>query len=162
MVLISKEERIKKLTEYVVNHQEKLYRLTYSYVHHEQTSLDIIQDAIVKALDKIMTLKQEEYMTTWFYRILINECLKKVKKKEVQEFSIEEYELADKKEIEEIETYEIIQKLKPKLRTVIILRFFEQMKIEEIAKITNTNINTVKSRLYKALNELKLEMKEKE
>ena len=42
-----------------------------------------------------------------------------------------------------------------KLKTVIILRFFEDMKIEEIAKITKTNQNTVKSRLYKGLKELK-------
>ena len=42
-----------------------------------------------------------------------------------------------------------------KLRTVIILRYFEDMKIEEIAKITKANVNTVKSRLYKALQVLK-------
>ena len=42
-----------------------------------------------------------------------------------------------------------------KLKTVIILRFFEDMKISEIAKITKTNESTVKSRLYKGLKELK-------
>ena len=51
--------------------------------------------------------------------------------------------------------YKYIESLDSKLRTVIILRYFEDMKIEEIAKITKTNVNTVKSRLYKALQVLK-------
>ena len=56
---------------------------------------------------------------------------------------------------EGIDIYNHIQKLNEKVRTVIILRFFEDMKIEEIATITKTNVNTVKSRLYKGLKELK-------
>ena len=52
---------------------------------------------------------------------------------------------------EGIDTYKYVQKLSPKIKTVILLRFFEDKKIEEIAKITNTNVNTVKSRLYKGL-----------
>ena len=50
--------------------------------------------------------------------------------------------------------------LEPKLKMIIILRFFEDMKIEEIAKITRTNTNTVKTRLYKALKILKMNMEE--
>ena len=57
--------------------------------------------------------------------------------------------------IEGIDLYNNIGKLKEKLRTVIILRFFEDLKIEEIARITKTSPNTVKSRLYKGLEELK-------
>ena len=57
--------------------------------------------------------------------------------------------------IEGIDLYNNISKLKEKLRTVIILRFFEDLKIEEIARITKTSPNTVKSRLYKGLEELK-------
>ena len=54
--------------------------------------------------------------------------------------------------------YTIIQKLNKKLKTVIILRFFENLKIEEIAYITKTTFNTVKSRLYKGIEEIKKNM----
>ena len=57
--------------------------------------------------------------------------------------------------VENMDIYNNIQMLNDKLKTVVILRFFENLKIEEIAVITKTNINTVKSRLYKGLNELK-------
>lgn len=57
--------------------------------------------------------------------------------------------------------HEAISQLPPHLRTIILLRFFEDMKLEEIARITRTNLSTVKSRLYKALKLLKLEMEDK-
>ena len=60
--------------------------------------------------------------------------------------------------VEKIDIYETIQKLNEKLKTVIILRFFENLKIEEIAYITKTNSNTVKSRLYKGMEEIKKEI----
>ena len=56
--------------------------------------------------------------------------------------------------------YEAIEQLNPDLKTVVILRFFEDLKFEDIAKITKTNINTVKSRLYKALKLLRVSIEE--
>ena len=53
------------------------------------------------------------------------------------------------------ESYDAIGKLSPREQAVIRLRFFEDMKLEEIAQCTGTNLNTVKSRLYKALKKLK-------
>ena len=55
-----------------------------------------------------------------------------------------------------MDLYKAIDSLKPKLKTVIILRFFEDKSLAEISKITNSNLSTVKTRLYKALKELKI------
>lgn len=148
------------LIDYVKNNQEKLYRVAFSYSKDEEASLDIVQEAITKALKNIGKLKNEEYVKTWFYRILINECLQYIKKNkriitcELQEIE-NKIEWNDNITVDGIDIYKQVQSLNEKLKTVIILRFFEDMKIEEIAKITNVNINTVKSRLYKGLKELK-------
>lgn len=148
------------LIDYVKNNQEKLYRVAFSYSKDEEAALDIVQEAITKALKNIGKLKKEEYVKTWFYRILINECLQYIKKNkriitcELQEIE-NKIQWNDNITIDGIDIYKHIQSLNEKLKTVIILRFFEDMKIEEIAKITNSNINTVKSRLYKGLEELK-------
>ena len=48
--------------------------------------------------------------------------------------------------------------LPAKLKTVVLLRFFEDMQFDKIAEVTGDNINTVKSRLYKALKLLKLDL----
>lgn len=148
------------LIDYVKENQEKLYRIAFSYSKDEDASLDIVQEAIAKALKNINKLKEEKYLKTWFYRILINECLQDIKKKkrittcELQEIE-NQIQWNDNINADGIDIYKHIQNLNEKLRTVIILRFFEDMKIEEIARITKTNQNTVKSRLYKGLKELK-------
>lgn len=148
------------LTNYIKENQEKFYRIALTYSKNEDAALDIVQEAIVKALNNINKLKKEEYVKTWFYRILINECLQYIKKSKrisIYEFQDIESQIEwnDDISINGIDMYKYIESLDSKLRTVIILRYFEDMKIEEIAKITKTNVNTVKSRLYKALQVLK-------
>ena len=69
------------LIDYVKNNQEKLYRIAFSYSKNEEAALDIVQESIVKALKNISSLKEEKYVKTWFFRILINESLQYIKKK---------------------------------------------------------------------------------
>lgn len=153
------------LISYIKENEDKFYRIAFSYSKNEEAALDIIQESIVKSLNNINKLKNEEYVKTWFYRILINECLQYIKKnKRIITYEFQEIENKiewnDDISINGIDMYKYIQGLNKKLRTVIILRYFEDMKIEEIAKITKTNINTVKSRLYKALEILKKSIKD--
>lgn len=148
------------LINYIRDNQDKLYRMAFSYAKNEDAALDIVQEAITKALKNIDKLKEEKYVNTWFYRIVINECLQYIKKnKKMMYCRLQEIEnkvdWKDSITYEGTDTYKYVQKLSPKIKTVILLRFFEDKKIEEIAKITNTNVNTVKSRLYKGLKELR-------
>ena len=150
------------LIEYIKNNEDKLYRIAYSYVAQRDAALDIVQEAIIKALENIDKLRVKEYVKTWFYRILINEALMYIKKnkKYVQmECDIKD-ELEDLENTSDnnIEIYQNVQKLDDKLKTVIVLRYFENLKLEEISKITNTNLSTVKSRLYKGLEIIKRNM----
>lgn len=149
------------LEEYIRENQEKLYKVAYTYTRNQELALDVVQEAITKSLENISKLKHEEYIKTWFYKILINESLKVYKKNkkyiqyELQEDIKTNQGYNEDKIAENIDIYNNIQKLDNKLKTVIILRFFENLKIDEIAEITKTNVNTVKSRLYKGLSELK-------
>ena len=152
-----------KLIEYIKENQEKLYRIAYTYTKNQEKALDVVQEAITKSLENINKLRHEEYVKTWFYRILLNEAIKASKNDKTfvdydsveKELHINSHENEKKKKID---IYETIQKLNEKLKTVIILRFFENLKIEEIAYITKTNSNTVKSRLYKGMEEIKKEI----
>lgn len=147
------------LIEYIKDNQEKLYRIAFSYSKNEEAALDIVQEAITKALKNINKLREESYIKTWFYRILINEALQYIRKnKRILTCEIEAIENkvdCNADLAEGLDIYKYVQNLNEKLKTVIILRFFEDMKISEIARITKTNESTVKSRLYKGLKELK-------
>ena len=155
------------LVEYIKKNEEKLYRIAYTYTKNQENALDVVQEAITKSLENISKLRNEEYVKTWFYRILINEAIKASKNtKSFIDYETITNELSSQSNenelIENIDTFAIIQKLKPKLKTVIILRFFENLKIEEIAYITKTNTNTVKSRLYKAIEDIRKDLEERE
>lgn len=151
------------LIEYIRENQDKLYRIAYTYTKNQEKALDVVQEAITKSLENINKLRHEEYVKTWFYRILLNEAIKASKNdKTFVDYDSVEKELHinshENELVEKIDIYETIQKLNEKLKTVIILRFFENLKIEEIAYITKTNSNTVKSRLYKGMEEIKKEI----
>lgn len=133
---------------------------------NQDIALDLVHESIVKAMQKRDTLRNQEYLKTWFYRILINECLGYLRKnKRVLFFedikdrnNLEEMaDLVDKNEY--IDLYDAIDELPPKLKTIIMLRYFEDMKLEEISEITKINLSTIKSRLYRALEKLKIDMK---
>lgn len=57
-----------------------------------------------------------------------------------------------------LDLYSAIDQLPSQLKTIIILRYFEDLKLSTIAEITSTNLSTTKSRLYKALELLKLDL----
>ena len=108
----------------------------------------------------INKLRNEGYVKSWFYRILINEAIKASKNNRYfVEYNFVENEIHsnsyENEVVEKLDIYKAVQKLNEKLKTVIILRFFEDLKIEEIAYITKTNLNTVKSRLYKGMEEIR-------
>ena len=129
-----------------------------SYVKNRDAALDVVQEAIVKALSKVDTVREPAYLKTWFYRILINEAMNHFRRNR-NLVSLEEV-MADRAAEprdpgERLDLYDAIDRLSFPEQTVIKLRYFEDMKLEEIAQATGANLNTVKSRLYKAIRKLK-------
>ena len=147
-----------QLNAYIVSHQEDFYRLAFSYVKNRDAALDVVQESIVRALSKSDSLRQPEYMKTWFYRILLNESMnhyRRNKRLVPLEDSVADGPAPAGDPAERLDLYAAIDRLDPKEQAIIRLRFFEDMKLEEIARITGVNLNTVKSRLYKSLRKLR-------
>ena len=72
----------KAFQELIHHEKNKLYRMAYIYVKNENDALDIVQDAIYKAFICIKSLKNPQYFSTGFTRILINSALDFIKKNE--------------------------------------------------------------------------------
>ncbi len=147
-----------QLNEYIITHQEDFYRLAFSYVKNRDAALDVVQESIVRALSKSDSLRQPEYLKTWFYRILLNESInhyRRGKRLVPLEESAADAPAPASDPAERLDLYAAIERLDPKEQAVIRLRFFEDMKLEEIAGVTGANLNTVKSRLYKSLRKLR-------
>ncbi len=145
------------LVDYIQHNQDKFYRVAFSYCKSKEDALDIVQDTIVKALKSYKSIHSEAYISTWFYRILINTSISFLRKrKEVLPFDVNKEASYEDREF--IDLYDAIDTLEPSEKTLVILRFFEDLKISDISNILEININTVKTRLYKVLKKLKLKL----
>lgn len=154
-----RDRKIESLKEYVLSDQNRFYRIAYSYTKNREDATDVVQEAIYKAIAKVHTLDNPDYVKTWFYRILINESLNYIRKNKKylqKEQALENAIYEDEDLALNYTLYNAVSELEPKMRTVIVLRYYEDMKLAEIAEVTNSNLNTVKSRLYKALELLKI------
>lgn len=156
-----------KLEEYILSSRDKHYRIAYSYVKNKEDALDIIQDSIYKALSYDGEIKPE-YIETWFCKVVINtakDYLKKSKKlvnmeayklnEEIEKQSMTNNENSFEKE-GSYEIHSALEKLSSREREIINLRYFESMELKEVSEITEQNINTVKSTLYRALKKLQV------
>ncbi|MEY8352308.1 sigma-70 family RNA polymerase sigma factor [Lachnospiraceae bacterium 54-53] len=159
-----RQEVYDKLTSYIIENQNNFYRLAYSYAHNKEDALDIVQNSVCKALDHYAPLRNPEAVKTWFYRILVNESAGFLKKKKKEAPSGDELCLEIPYYEPDYEPgaglYDEINQLDPEIQDIIKLRFFEELSLKEIAEVTDTNLNTVKARLYRGLKQLKQNMEE--
>lgn len=161
---MSKKEKYKIVEQYILDNQASHYRFAFSYVKNKENALDIIQESILKALRSIDSLKEISYLKTWFYRILINTAISFLKKNK-REYLLEDEALhlhlpKQEDEAPHLDLYEAINHLSPMYKTIILLRYFEDMKINDIAEMLGENSNTIKTRLYAAHRKLRIEMED--
>ena len=138
--------------------------MAYTYVKDKQVALDILQETSFKAWLNIHTLKDEEKFKPWITKILVNTALNYIKKESKVIYMEDENSIIySEKSIsieEKLDLYDAIDLLKPKYKTVIILKYFDDMKIEDISYVLNIPENTVKSHLKRAKESLSSILKE--
>ena len=137
---------------------KKLYRLAYSYVHNENDALDIVQESAYKAIKNSNSLKNPQYVGTWLYRIVINESISFLRKHKQQMVELYEADGETEDQYTDFDLRQALNSLDPLDKTVVVLRFFEGMQLNQIAEAMDENLNTVKSRLYRSLKKLKLSL----
>lgn len=151
--------------QFVRENKENFYRLAYSYVKNKEDALDIVQDSIQKALNSFSKLQDLNNLKSWFYKIVVNTSLDFIRKHKrvnvVDTDSLEYISAGKEDEYENLDLERAMKHLPPEYQSIIILRFFEDLKITEVAEVLNENTNTIKTRLYKALKLLRIEMKDK-
>lgn len=148
---------------YIHKNINNVYRFAYTYTKNKEEAEDVVHESVLKALKSINALKNQDLLSTWFYRIVANTALTGLRGKRRMQY-VDPADLTDFKnesdEFSDISFKQMISILEPKYRSIVVLRFFEGLPIEDIACIVNENINTVKTRLYKALKMLRIEMED--
>ena len=159
---MSRERVVEQL---LLEQYDRYYRLALSYVHKEEDAADIVQNGAYKAILNSSRLKNPEYDSTWVYRIMLNEIFSFYREKRVaslEEMETERETLSVEDTYENFDLKQALNALSKEDKAVVELRYFEDMKLEEISEILEENVSTVKSRLYRSLKKLKVKLGEHE
>lgn len=137
-------------------YSDNLYNIAYCYLKDQHEALEAVQETTCRSYLKLKKLKQKQYFKSWLTRILINYCIdeQKRRKKVVPIFQDKQVE-EDSSKIETLDIESAINELEPKYKHVIVLRYFQDMTIPDIAKVLDCPEGTVKSWIHRALQQLK-------
>ncbi|TCZ77040.1 sigma-70 family RNA polymerase sigma factor [Paenibacillus albiflavus] len=140
-----------------------VYRTAYYVLNNEQDALDATQEALIRIYTKIGSYEEKALFKTWVQRIVTNICIDKFRKNKPT-ISIEESDpyLTYNQDVEEEvmtmylakDVREAIDKLPEHHRTVIVLRYLQDFSYNEIAESLGLPLNTVKSYLFRARQQL--------
>ena len=123
-----------------------------------------VQDSIQKGWLALNRLTNREQMKSWFYTILVRTAIDLLRKQKRVELIGDDslLQISEQDTYRNIDLQQALHQLPLQLREVIVLRYFEDLKIEDVAQILMIPLSTVKSRLYKALKLLKIELEMEE
>jgi len=137
---------------------KKLFRTAKGVLGNETLSLDAVSEAVFRAFKGIKRLREPKYVETWFIRILLN-AANDIHRRQKHEIIMENVpEGIHYDHHSELEFTQMIESLQTELREIISLKYYSGYTLNEISTILNIPEGTVKSRLNRALNILRLEV----
>lgn len=156
MEYTNKNEYLEKM---INKYSNMVYRLAFLRTKTKENSEDVYQEVFLRLSRKLPTFKSEEHEKAWLIRVTIN-CSKNLLNSKFLKNTLELNEEIAFETKERHDIYYAVQDLPLKDRTVIHLYYYENYKISEISKILKVKENTIKSRLLRAREKLKLIIQE--
>ena len=145
-------------------YQLPLYVYVFELVRDEQAALDLVQETFIAAVRHLGSLREDAKFGSWLFGIAHQKCIQRWRKRtEVlldeipetpDEFDDGPDDLLIRRE-QEAAFMNLLDQLPPPQRSVLLLHFVEDFSLEEIARITETQLGTVKSRLHYAKKSLR-------
>lgn len=155
----------------VRKYQEKLYWLIRRMVINHEDADDVLQETLVKAWKGLDNFREASQLYTWLYRIAANECisfLNKKKRRFMLPINDVEYQLASNLESDVFFSGDEIQKrlqkailaLPEKQRLVFNMKYYEELKYEEMSEILGTSVGALKASYHHAVKKIEDNLKE--
>ncbi|MDD8018454.1 MAG: sigma-70 family RNA polymerase sigma factor [Bacteroidota bacterium] len=151
----------------VLRYQEKIYWIVRRMIPDHDEADDVTQNVFIKAYQSLKTFKGDSSFYTWIYRIAVNSSLNEIRRKKIRKtFSLDESETIqlhsdDDQPLERMEKEErtkliqkAIEQLPEKQKKVFVLRYYEELPYEEIAKILKTSVGGLKANYFHAVKKI--------
>jgi len=145
--------------------QEPLYRYIYRLVGEPTVSEDILQEVFIRIYRKLAWLETAELFRPWAYRIASREAFKRLKKEKLWEEQVRDEAILEAIPDEAVEESfapellehlpELISRVSPASRAVLILHYLDEMSLAEAAEVLGIALGTAKSRLAYGLETLR-------
>lgn len=145
--------------------EQQVYKTAYYILNDEQDAHDAAQEALIRVYTKIDSYEEKAQFKTWVQRIVTNICIDKFRRTKPT-VSIDEHEMVfrgkDNVEREVMTGYlakdieDAINRLPEHHRSVVVLRYLQDFSYNEIAESMNLPLNTVKSYLFRARQQLQI------
>lgn len=149
----------------VERHRRAVYQLCYRYLANHEDASDLAQDVFLRAYRGLGRFKGEASLGTWLYRIAVNVCLNRLAAKVPAAASIDEAQPADRGADDPAQATlrgeqrrrvrSAIARLPKRQRTVLLLRVYQELPHQEIARILGSSVGAVKANFFHALVNLK-------
>ena len=144
----------------ILQSYQSLYRLAYSYVKNPDDAMDVVQESAYKAILHADEMRFRETVKGWICRIVVNTALDLIRRRKRESLTEEIPETGREDTYENIDVMRALDTLDEREKTVVMLRFFQDMKLSEISSITGESLSSVKSILYRSLRTLKVTLTE--
>jgi RNA polymerase sigma-70 factor (ECF subfamily) len=158
-----------KILECIMNqYGDSLKRFVFLMIKDKDLAEDIVQNSFIRFYYNVHRFKGNASIYTYLYKIVLNECRQKMRKNWFKKVILLEKWEKEQRSISNFEETKIdrlilgqcIHKLKVKDREVILLYYYEDLSIDNICQITGEKQGTIKSRLKRARDKLKVYLKE--
>jgi RNA polymerase sigma-70 factor (ECF subfamily) len=159
-------EQKELLRQWIQKYYDRLAYVAFTYVHDQNRAEDLVQQSFINAYLSTDQLKDPTRPYPWLVRIVINQCLNETRKnrrEQPMEFLPEQRSMSTEdiymQQSRNKEVYATIMSLPEKFRTPIILYYFEELSIREIADALKLSEGAVKTRLSRGRDQLKNKLK---
>jgi len=161
----AKDTSNEAFNQLVLKYQERLYwHIRRMVIDHDDAD-DVLQNVFIKVWKSLDRFREEAKLYTWLYQIATNECLTFLKKKKTRYFlplndveaeleqsiSNDDYYTGD--EIQE-KLQKALLKLPEKQRLVFNMKYYEEMKYEEMSEILKTSVGALKASYHHAVKKI--------
>ncbi|ULT57240.1 RNA polymerase sigma factor SigW [Neobacillus drentensis] len=164
--------------EIVEIYKNSIYQLCYRMIGNRHEAEDLAQEAFIRAYVNIQSFNQNLKFSTWLFRIATNLCIDRLRKKKPDYYldaevagtegltmysQISSDSPLPETEVESLELQETVQKeilkLPEKYRSAIVLKYMEDMSLNEISEILDLPLGTVKTRIHRGREALRQQLR---
>lgn len=150
----------KAFLECFQTYEVDIYKMAFIYMKNEEDALEVVQETAYRSFKNVSSIKEPTYFKTWLFKIAINVSIDLLRKKKIDvqmhEHVKDQLSTDLNEDIDlEITLKDLLNHLNESEKSVVVLRFYQDLTFSEVSNVFDLPLGTVKTILYRALEKLR-------